>query len=400
MVEGNTEGNECSKVAFKILDEDERPPIGSQHMKCHMVLSIKMEDFSRKAHLVEGGHIVEALKSLTYASMVSRESVRIALTLAALNDVEVKTLDIQSAYLTAPCSEKVHNTLGMEFGENRAKTAIIIRALYGLALSGASFRNHLTDCMHHIGYKSCLADPDLWYKPAVREEDKFKYCSYVDDCLCIPHSAEEEFNKIDKFFKMKAGSIGDPDIYLGAKIKPMKMNSGVTAWAISPSEYVNTAVNNCEKWIQENMPEHKHNSRASNPFQTDYDPDLDRTAELDEEEATYYQSQIGILCWIVELGRINIATEVSLLASHVALPRKGHLQTVFHISAYLKKGHNSRLALDPSYPEIDMRVFHHADWTDCYGQDITNDNCSLLRLQQYMTIQETHHRDPKQLLPE
>ena len=57
--------------------------------------------------------------------------------------------------------------------------------------------------MHHLGYKSCLADPDLWYKPEVREEDKSKYYSYVllyvDDCLCIHHSAEEEINKIDVF---------------------------------------------------------------------------------------------------------------------------------------------------------------------------------------------------------
>ena len=70
---------------------------------------------------------------------------------------------------------------------------------------------------------------------------------------------------------------------------------------------------------------------------------------------------------IVELGRIDIATEVSRLASHVALPREGHLQTVLHIHAYMKKRHNSRLALDPSYPEIDMRVFHEADWTDFSG---------------------------------
>ena len=84
-------------------------------------------------------------------------------------------------------------------------------------------------------------------------------------------------------------------------------------------------------------------------------------------QATYYQSQIGILHWIVELGRVDITTEVSLLASHVALPRKGHLQTVFHIYGYLKKRHNSRLALDPSYPEIDMRVSHQADWADFYG---------------------------------
>ena len=163
---------------------------------------------------------------------------------------------------------------------------------------------------------------------------------------------------------MKAGSIGDPDIYLGAKVKQMKMNNGVTAWAISPSKYVNKAINNCENWIQENMPEHKHSGRVTNPFPTDYNP---TTNELNEDQATYYQSQIGILWWIVELGRVDIATEVSLLASHVTLPRMGHLQTVFHIYAYLRKRHNSRLALDPSYPEIDMRVFHQADWTDFYG---------------------------------
>ena len=97
------------KVTFKILGEDERPPIGSQYMKCHMVFSIKMKDFSRKAHLVAGGHMVEAPKSLTYGSVVSRESVRIPLTSAALNDLEVKTSD---TYLTAPCSEKVHTALG------------------------------------------------------------------------------------------------------------------------------------------------------------------------------------------------------------------------------------------------------------------------------------------------
>ena len=78
----------------------------------------------------------------------------------------------------------------------------------------------------------------------------------------------------------------------------MKMNNGVTAWAISPSKYVNEAANNCEKWIQENMPE----CRASNPFPADYDHDLDTTAELDEEQATYYQFDH---CEEIQNGIIN-----------------------------------------------------------------------------------------------
>ena len=60
----------------------------------------------------------------------------------------------------------------------------------------------------------------------------------------------------------------------------MKMNNGVTAWAISLIKYVNEAVNNCEKWMQENMPEHKLSSRATNPFPTDYDPDVDTAVKL------------------------------------------------------------------------------------------------------------------------
>jgi hypothetical protein len=69
---------------------------------------------------------------MTYASVVSRESVRIAFTIAALNDLDVKMADIENAYLTAPLIEKVWTVLGPEFGDDSGKVALIVRALYGL----------------------------------------------------------------------------------------------------------------------------------------------------------------------------------------------------------------------------------------------------------------------------
>jgi hypothetical protein len=69
---------------------------------------------------------------MTYASVVSRESVRVALTLAALNDVDVKMADIENAYLMAPLTEKVWTVLVPEFGDDVGKRALIVRALYGL----------------------------------------------------------------------------------------------------------------------------------------------------------------------------------------------------------------------------------------------------------------------------
>ena len=115
------------------------------------------------------------------------------------------------------------------------------------------------------------------------------------------------------------------------------------------------------------MNRRKLTQKAPNPFPGEYDPDLDMTDALKDDQATYFQSQIRILQWMVELGQVDIATEVSLLSLHVALPREGHLETIFHLYAYLKQKHNSQLALDPTYPQVDMRLFHKADLTDFYG---------------------------------
>ena len=124
--------------------------------------------------------MTEAPATLTYASVVSRESVRIALMVVALNDLQVKMADIQNAYLTAPVSEKIWTTLGAEFGNDFGRKAIIVRALYGLKSAGASFRNHFATCMRQLGYASCIADPDVCLQPETRPEDGFKY--YVRLC--------------------------------------------------------------------------------------------------------------------------------------------------------------------------------------------------------------------------
>ena len=95
------------KVAFKILDDGEMAPRYHQFVKCHLIFDNKMENLRKKARLVAGGHMNTAPAAVTYASVVWRENVRIALTLAALNDLEVKCGDVLNAYITAPVKEKI-----------------------------------------------------------------------------------------------------------------------------------------------------------------------------------------------------------------------------------------------------------------------------------------------------
>jgi hypothetical protein len=54
-----------------------------------------------------------------------------------------------------------------------------VRLLYGLRSSGASFHNYLADCMRHLGYVPCLADPDLWMKPMIRPDIGTEYYAYL-----------------------------------------------------------------------------------------------------------------------------------------------------------------------------------------------------------------------------
>ena len=90
---------------------------------------------------------------------------------------------------------------------------------------------------------------------------------------------------------------------------------------------------------------------------------MDVSRELNETDAAYYQSLIGILRWIVELGQVDVCLEVSMMSSHLALPREGHLEQVLHIFAYLKKSHIKELVYDPSEPVVDENDFKRKDWS-------------------------------------
>ena len=88
-------------IAFHILGVEEDLPIGYKKVTGHLIFDVKM-DFTRKERFVLDGHKTEKYDISTYVGVVSRESIRIALTYAALNNIQVYAADIQNAYLQAP----------------------------------------------------------------------------------------------------------------------------------------------------------------------------------------------------------------------------------------------------------------------------------------------------------
>jgi hypothetical protein len=113
------------RVAFEKLDgsvdemqsgQATRP--GYQEIKYHWVFDIKIDgNFTRKARLVTGGHTTETPVAMTYSSVVSRDSIRIAFLLAGLNDLKICAANIGNSYLNAPCKErKIWTVAGLELG--------------------------------------------------------------------------------------------------------------------------------------------------------------------------------------------------------------------------------------------------------------------------------------------
>ena len=87
-------------------------------------------------------------------------------------------------------------------------------------------------------------------------------------------------------------------------------------------------------------------------MQTSYRPELDTTELCNNDQVQFYQSLIGIMTWLCEIGRLNILTEKSLLATYLACPRIGHLHQVIHVFKYLKYHSRSKCVFDSTYVNI------------------------------------------------
>ncbi|EJK65892.1 hypothetical protein THAOC_13210, partial [Thalassiosira oceanica] len=367
-------------IAFRVLAEGERAPAGYTKASGHLIFDVKM-DFTRKARWVKDGHRTPDLETSSYAGVVSRESVRVLLTYAALHDIPVCAADIRNAYLSAKSSEKHYIICGPEFGlENEGRVAIIERALYGGKAAGRDYWHHLRNVMKNkLGFTSSRGDPDVWFRESRRNEGGEPYYEYVliytDDILVLSDNAEavlrEELGSGFEKFELKEESIGPPSQYLGGKLSLVTTANNTKAWQFSSSQYVQEAVRNVEKYLAATdriLPR-----RCTTPLSPNYRPEIDTTLELnevDDTDAAFFHSLIGMLRWIVELGRADICLEVSLLSHHLALPREGHFAQALHIFGYLREHHNAAMVFDPAAWDVPATDFQKKDWNySVYGCD-------------------------------
>jgi hypothetical protein len=145
---------------------------------------------------------------------------------------------------------------------------------------------------------------------------------YVNNNLVISKNAGTVLqDEIGQHFVLREESIGPPSQSLGGKLWEVTLVNSTKAWAFGSCQYVQAAVHKVEDHLAktgEKLP-----YKAPTPLSSGYRPEIDVYPELGDTDSSYFHSLVGVLQWIVELGRVDI-----MLKS----------QRCLHILLFLKQG--------------------------------------------------------------
>ena len=326
----------------------------------HFVYAVK-HDGRHKSRLVAGGHLTDTPIDSVYSSVVSLKGVRVLTFLGSLNELDLWATDIGNAYLESYTKEKVYIVAGPEFGDREGHVLVISKALYGLRTSGLRWHERYADVMQEMGFFPCKAEPDIWMRDC---GDHYEYIGvYVDDLIIASKRCKEIVDTLSNKYGFKLKGTGEVSFHLGCDF--FRDEEGNMCYA--PLKYIEKMMSNYKRIFGTNPKQY------ASPLEKGDHPELDTTELLDDEETKIYQSLIGALQWVIQIGRFDIATAVMTLSRFRACPRKGHLDRVKRIHGYLFKMKFGTIRIrteEPDYSDLpeSVHTWEHTVYHDAKEQ--------------------------------
>ena len=270
--------------------------------------------------------------------------------------LQIIAADVGSAYIQAFTIEKVYTIAGPEWAPLGmvGMYLIIIKALYGLKSSGAMWHLKLADNLREMGFQSCQADCDFWYREM---EDHYEYIAViVDDLLIFSRDPDSIIDTLKTKYNYKLGGVGSPEYYNGADVSINEY--GIPQ--MSAKTYIKNVIDRIEKLLQCTL------KSFGSPMESGDHPETDESELLPRTDIPIYQMLIGCAQWAVTLGRFDIQYATNTLARYAIMPREGHLKRCYRLFGYLKHNPTARLYFDPTNPDLSNYDFAEHDWTDIY----------------------------------
>ena len=177
-----------SRASFNFLDKNNHTPVGYKEITCHLIFDVEM-DLTRKFRYVSEGHLDDPPSFMNYVIVVSCDIFLLSFLIAALNDLDILSGDIQNAYFNAPTKGNFVLNAGDDLKYDQVKVVVVVRALYGLKLVFLAWGNNLSEILgNHLGYQSSLADTKYLFKESIDNAGNEYYTYilvYIDDFIIV-----------------------------------------------------------------------------------------------------------------------------------------------------------------------------------------------------------------------
>jgi len=339
---------------FEDKGTDFKPGADWKKITVHLVFAVK-HGGRRKARLVAGGHLTDTPVDSVYSSVAPLRGIRIIAFLAELNDLELWGTDIGNAYLESYTKEKVYIRAGHEFGDRCGHILLARRALYGLKSSGLRWSERFYGALIDAGFTLSKAENDIWMRDC---GDHYEYIAvYVDDLLIASKKPQDIITMLEATYKFKLKGSGPAQHHLGCNYR--RGQDGTLC--MEPKGYIMKMMAEYERAFGQKPREYK------SPLEKGDHPELDTSELLDMDQTKLYQSMIGALQWVIQLGRFDVATAVMTLSRFRAAPRQGHLDRVKRAYGYMSKMREGAIRMRTGIPDSSPYPDKVYDWEhSCY----------------------------------
>ena len=281
-----------------------------------------------------------------FAPTTSYDSVRILLSMAAAERMEIHQADISQAFLQAPISKTVFikeplvpGVNDKEWHQGNRKVGLLHRALYGLPSSPREWYLTYSQWMKSQGFKPLIADSCVFVKDV--KGRKIYTSVFVDDvlvCTKHPELREEFFKALAARFPVNLDETGKAEWLLGIKI--VQRSDG--SISLTQTDMIQKLAEHCG--IDK---ERRYHSPV--PMKTQQIPKLDKP-EVNEAECVNgkgYRSIVGSLLFISLTTRPDISLAVGILARHSNTPGHEHVKAVKQLVGYLYRTRDLGITYKP-----------------------------------------------------
>ncbi|KAL2325560.1 hypothetical protein Fmac_024618 [Flemingia macrophylla] len=325
-------------------------PPNKSAIGCRWVYKVKQHadgSFERyKARLVAKGYTqLEGLDFIdTFSPVAKLTTVRLLLSVAAINDWFLKHLDVNNACLHGELHEEVYMQLPPGLSSTKSNQVCKLqKSLYGLKQASRQWYARLSAFLLSHGHHHSSADHSLFLK--FNDNSHIALLVYVDDIVLAGNDLSEIRSitaLLDQTFKIK--DLGDLSYFLGLEIARNR-----TGIHLSQRKYILDILSDT-------------GMLACCPVSTPMDSSnrLSASSGTPLEDPSVYRQLIGRLIYLTNT-RPDIAYVVQHISQFVSQPTTAHYQAVFPVLRYLKQAPGLGIFLD-ARSSLHLKAFSDSDW--------------------------------------